>query len=169
MVFSSPISAEFSISYAKTQLVDDVYLLNAQLHYGLTETVLEALQNGIPLTLVVTILVQRERWYLWDENLAILKQRYQFKYYAFSNQYVITYLNTGIQETFTTLDSALTKLNTLENFPLIDKHFINHGEKYKVYLQIHLDIESLPVPLRPIAHLSSQWRLSSDWYSCHLQ
>ena len=42
-------------------------------------------------------------------------------------------------------------------------------ETYWVYLQIRLDIESLPVSLRPVAYLSPQWRLNSDWYLCPLQ
>jgi len=52
---------------------------------------------------------------------------------------------------------------------LLDKRVIKPDDTYWIYLNIDLDIESLPVPLRPIAHLSSQWRLSSYWYKCVLQ
>lgn len=168
VLLSHLVYAEFSIDYAQTRLVDDVYLLDANFSYGLTEVVLEALQNGVPLTLVLTILVERERWYLWDETIATLKQRYQLKYYAFSQQYVVKNLNTGIQDLFFTLHAALQELEHLKSFPLIDKQLIQPNQEYQVYLQTHLDIESLPVPLRPIAYLSSQWRLSSRWYLCRL-
>lgn len=162
--------AEFSINFAQTRLVDDVYLLDAKLNYLLTEVTIEALQNGVPLTLVLTIVVDRDRWYMWDEHIAQLKQRYQLKYYALSGQYVVKNLNTEIQETFPSLEAALTHLGELKDFPLLDKHLINpDDESYQVYLQTHLDIESLPVPLRPIAYFSSQWRLSSNWYLCPLQ
>jgi hypothetical protein len=166
---SNLVYGDFSISYAQTRLVDNLYLLDAKLHYELPEIPLEALQNGVTLTFVLTIIVERERWYMWDEQIAVLKQRYQLKYHAFSKQYVLTYLNTGIQTTFSTLEAILIQLGQLEDFPLLDKHLVSENEVYWVHLQTYLDIESLPVPLRPIAYLSSQWRLSSNWYLCPLQ
>lgn len=166
---SNLVYGDFSINYAQTRLVDNLYLLDAKLHYKLPEVPLEALQNGVALTFVLTIIVERERWYMWDEQIAILKQRYQLKYHAFSKQYVLTYLNTGIQVTFSTLEAILIQLGQLEDFPLLDKHLVSENEVYWVHLQTYLDIESLPVPLRPIAYLSSQWRLSSNWYLCPLQ
>jgi hypothetical protein len=161
--------ADFSISYAKTRLVDNVYLLDAKLNYRLTEVVIEALQHGVSLTLVLPIVVERDRWYLWDESIATLKQSYELKYYALSKLYAIKYLNTSIQETFGSLNAALTRLGNLEGFPLLDKHLIKPTKVYWVYLRVYLDIESLPVPLRPIAHLSSQWHLSSKWFVCSVQ
>ena len=166
---SNLVYGDFSISYAQTRLVENLYLLDAKLHYKLPEVPLEALQNGVTLTFVLTIIVERERWYMWDEQIAVLKQRYQLKYHAFSKQYVLTYLNTGIQTTFSTLEAILIQLGQLEDFPLLDKHLVSENEVYWVHLQTYLDIESLPVPLRPIAYLSSQWRLSSNWYLCPLQ
>jgi len=161
--------ANFSISDAKTRLVDDMYLLDAKLNYNLTEVTIDALQNGIALNLRLTVLIERERWYLWDERIATLKQRYKLKYYALRRQYVLEYLNTGKKETFSYLNALLAHIGKLEGFPLLDKRVIKPDDTYWIYLNIDLDIESLPVPLRPIAHLSSQWRLSSYWYKCVLQ
>lgn len=170
LLFSASTSqAEFSVRYAETQLEDDVYLLDAIFSYELSEEVVKALKNGVALTLVLSIHLQRERWYMWDETIAILHQRYQLKHYALSSKYVLTYLNTGIQETYSSLEAVLLTLSKLDDFPLIDKHLIQPDNTYWVYLQIQLDIEALPAPLRPIAYFSSQWRLASDWYLCPLQ
>jgi hypothetical protein len=169
LLIANVVFADFSISYAKTRLVDNVYMLDAKLNYELTEITIDALQNGISLTLELNIVVERERWYLWDEKMATLKQRYQLKYYALRRHYVLKYLNSGATEIFFSLNTALARIGKLENFPLLKKHQIKPDETYWVYLNIYLDIESLPVPLRPIAHLSSQWRLSSNWYLCPLK
>jgi hypothetical protein len=169
LLLSNITFAQFSIEHAEIHLVDDVYMLDADLHYKLSEELIEALQNGVSLTLRLTIKVERERSYWWDESIATLKQGYELKYYALGKQYKLKHLNTGIQETFGSLDAALSRLNKLKDLPLLDKYLIENDEIYWVYLQIHLDIESLPVPLRPIAYMSSQWRLSSDWYLCPLQ
>ncbi len=161
--------ADFSVRYAQARLVDHVYLLNANLNYDLTEAPIEALHNGVSLTFVLTITVQRERWYFLDETVATLKQRYQLTYNSLTDQYLLTYLNTGIAESFPSLEAVLTKLGTLKDFPLLDSHLIEPSETYWVYLQNRLDIEALPAPLRPVAYFSSQWRLVSDWYLCPLQ
>ncbi|OUD12118.1 hypothetical protein TPSD3_13400 [Thioflexithrix psekupsensis] len=161
--------AEFSIHYANTRLSDKVYLLDAQLNYHLTDAPKEALHNGVALTLVLTILVQRERWYFLNETVATLRQQYQLGYNSLAEQYSVTYLNTGIEETFPTLEAALLKLGTLKNFPLLDSHLIAPDQTYWVHLQSRLDIEALPAPLRPVAYFSAQWRLVSDWYLCPLQ
>ncbi|MCK5717250.1 MAG: DUF4390 domain-containing protein [Thiomargarita sp.] len=161
--------ANFSIQQATTHLVNNVYLLDAQFNYELTEKAIEALHNGVALTLVLTMVIERER-YLWNEEITTLKQRYEFKYHVLSKQYILKYLNTGIQEHFQNLKSALSHISTLKDYPLLDQYLIKHKEDtYWISLQIHLDIESLPIPLRPIAYLSSKWRLSSDWYLCPLQ
>ncbi len=161
--------AEFTIQYAETQLEEGVYLLDASFNYGLTEPVIEALQNGVTLTLLLSIDIKRERWYLWDENITTLKQQYELKYFALSKKYMLNLTNTGIQEIHSSLDSLLMRLNYLEDFPLIDAALISDESSYMVYLKIQLDIEALPAPLRPVAYFSSDWRLASDWFACHLE
>lgn len=161
--------ATFSIQQADTRLVEKVYHLDAKLNYGLTDEVKEALNNGVSIPLVLSIKIERERWYLWDKNIASLEQHYQIKYYALSQQYVITYQNTGVRKAFSQLEEALSQLGTLTDFPLLDKTLTKADNTYIVYLKIYLDIEALPVPLRPIAYLSAQWRLASEWFSCPLR
>ncbi len=169
LVSNSANSAGFTIIKAKTHLLEDVYLLNATFNYQLSEATIDALKNGVALTLVLNIIIERERSYLWDQTIAKLQQKYELKYSALSKQYILKYKNTGIQETFPSLNEILHRINQLKDFPLIDKYLIKKNETYMISLQIELDIESLPIPLRPIAYLSSQWRLSSDWYLCPLQ
>jgi hypothetical protein len=161
--------ADFTIQHAETRLEDGVYLLDASLDYGLTDAVIEALQNGVTLTLLFSIEIKRERWYLWDESVTELRQKYQLKYFALSKKYMLNLTNTGIQEIHTSLDSVLMSLNHLEDFPLLDAALVSSDSDYIVYLKIQLDIEALPAPLRPVAYFSSDWRLASDWFSCTLK
>lgn len=160
--------AAFNINTAQTHLQEGVYLLNADLDYKLTEETVKALNSGVPLTLVLSVEVDQERWY-WDKNIALLKQRYRLRYYSLTSQYRLTYLNTGIQENFSDLADVLKMLNRLKDFPLLDEALIENEEGYWVYLRILLDIEALPAPLRPTAYFSSQWHLVSDWYKCALE
>jgi hypothetical protein len=37
------------------------------------------------------------------------------------------------------------------------------GEAYQLRLRADLEIESLPLPLQPLAYLGRGWRLTSGW------
>jgi Domain of unknown function (DUF4390) len=163
---SMPSHAEdLVVESASTRLVNKVYLLNARIHYALSAKALDALYNGVPLTLELHIMVYRQRTLLWDEEVASLTQSYQLRYHALTEQYLVKNLNTESQQSYPTLSSALRALGRVHDFPMLDERLLEHGEKYIAYLRVRLDIESLPAPLRPLAYLSSGWRLSSDWYS----
>lgn len=163
-----PCWATFSIIQANIYLENNFYKMDAKLNYHLTEPVKEALHNGVTITLELLVNIERERRYFWNENIATLKQGYRLKYHALTEHYLINYLNTGTEETFPKLETALDALGNLEGFPLLDSYLIDPKSVYWVYLHTYLNIEALPVPLRPTAYLSSQWRLSSEWYSCPL-
>jgi hypothetical protein len=155
---------EFQVRRVQTRLENEVYRLDADIALRLSGDAREALENGVPLTIDLSIQVLRPRWLVWDERIAALKQSYRLRYHALSQQYLVTNLNTGIQQTFTSRGSALKAIGTLRDFPMLDRRLLKVGESYAARLRARLDIESLPVPLRPLAYLSSEWRLSSEWY-----
>ncbi len=160
---------ELTVDRASTRLVGNVYLLDAHIDYALTPKALDALHNGVPLTLELKIEVTRSRRFLWDETVAALKQRYQIRYHPLTQQYLVNNLNTGVSEGYPTLRAALQALGQLRDFPMLDHSVLRPGEDYHAHLRVLLDIESLPAPLRPLAYLSRDWHLSSDWYSWPLQ
>ena len=158
----------FTINDVNIRLKDNVYLLNATIDYQLTPDVLEALNNGVPITLQVDIDIQRVRNWWLDADVASLQQRYQLQYHALSHQYLLLNINSGAFYSFHTLDSALDALGNLHDFPLLDRQLVQAREKYEVLLHAKLDIEALPSPLRPLAYITPAWRLDSDWYTWSL-
>ena len=50
----SGLAASFEVSSATTQLEGGVYRLSAQIEYRLSNVALDALQNGVPLTVAVS-------------------------------------------------------------------------------------------------------------------
>jgi len=46
--------------------------------------------------------------------------------------------------------------------PIIELTKLNPSDTYNVELDAKLDIEALPLPLRPKAYLSSDWSLSAE-------
>ena len=162
------VAQQFSVRDAKTTLVDGVYRLEASLDYQFTPPVLEALNNGVTLTLALDIEVNRQRRYLWDEGMATLEQRYELQYHALTEQYLLHNLNSGSRFLYSSLGAALATLGSVQSVPLIDAQLLDPDERYMVRVQSRLDLDKLPVPLRLNAYVSTDWWLSSGWYSWNL-
>lgn len=159
---------QFAVHDAKTVLSGEIYQLEARLEYQFSEAVLAALDSGVSLTLVLDIEVYSPSRYLWDDVIATLEQRYQIQYHALSEQYLLRHLNSGSQFVYSSLGSALASLGKIEHVPILDAHLLQKDEHYKVRVRSRLDLDSLPVPLQLKAYVSSEWWLSSGWYSWDL-
>lgn len=171
LMLIAPIPAlaeNFFITGIHTRLQENVYLLNANIDYRLTREVLEALNNGVPITLQVDIEIQRKRRWWLDADVASLQQSYRLQYHALSHQYLLQNINSGAFYSFHTLSTALDTLGSLKDFPLLDSQLIDEDEEYEVLIHAELDIEALPSPLRPLAYITPAWRLNSDWYTWSL-
>ena len=159
----------FQILAAETKLKEQVYQLDANLDLEFSGDALEALRSGVPLIVLVNIEVLKHRSWWWNKTVAELEQGYLVLYHALSEKYIIHNLNSGAQQNYISLNAALHSLSNIKNFPLIDKNLLDEDDDYFVRLRVYLDIESLPAPMRPIAYISSQWQLESDWFSWPLK
>ncbi|MFU8836829.1 MAG: DUF4390 domain-containing protein [Thiohalomonadaceae bacterium] len=157
-------AAEFRISDVQIRLHSQVYLLDANIDYTFSPEALEALHNGVPLTIRIAINIELPRRWLWNETLANLEQVLRVQYHALSDQYVLLNLNSGARYAYHSRGAALEAMGRLRDFPLLDEPLLSTEQEYLVRLQARLDIESLPSPLRPIAYITPAWRLKSDWY-----
>jgi len=157
-------SPRFQINEATTRLVDEVYLLNARLELQLSDEVIEALDSGVPITIEMQIEIRQPRNLLWDVIVAELSQRYALEHLALSGQYLVTSLNTGQRRSYQSRRAALLQLGRLHDFPMLDRRVLGVGERYTARLRARLDVEALPLPLRPVAYLTEAWNLTSDWH-----
>jgi hypothetical protein len=156
-------AAGFDVVSASTRLEGGVYHLNARIDYRFSGAALEALQNGVPLTVELEMEVRRRRAWLWDETVYALAQRFQLEYHTLSRQYLVSNLNSGERRGFPTRSSALQFMGQIADFPFLDKGLLDPDQRYEGALRARLDIEALPAPLRVFAYLSDDWRLTSEW------
>lgn len=161
-------AAGVTIEKASTRLQNSIYQLNANINYELSDAVLEALNNGIAVTMQLSIKIEQPRSYLWDELIAEKSQRYELKFHALSGQYLVK-TNTGEQRSYLSLTTALRGLGQIRALPILDQALLQDPQDVMVRLKTELDTNALPAPLRPVAWLSSEWKLSSEWYSCPLR
>jgi len=165
--FLSPALAEhaFVIKSIETELREGVYHLNAKVDYRFSDEALTALKNGVPLLILMDFEVEKQRGWWFNKTVAELQQGYLLLYHALSDQFIISNLNSGTQENFFKLESALEALGNIKQLPLIDSNILEADAEYQVIIRTRLDIESLPAPMRPIAYISRQWQLNSNWVS----
>src|SRR5688572_2025102 len=98
--------ALFGVRSASMEPVDGVYLLSARLHVPVDDRLRTLLKDGLALDVELEINVIRQRGYWLDEDVASLMQRYELRYHAVSDRYIVRNLNAGEQSTFPTLDAA---------------------------------------------------------------
>ncbi|UZR27845.1 DUF4390 domain-containing protein [Methylococcus mesophilus] len=137
--------------------------LDADIDYHFSETAVEAMHNGVPLTLVMRLRVKRVRPWWWDETLISENHRRTIRFHPLARAYQLTRAESGVTENFASLHALLEELGRIRNLPVDAPRTLAGGE-YRASLSVTLDIESLPLPLRPTAYLSPQWHLNSPWF-----
>lgn len=158
-------AAGFDVIEASTRLGDGVYRLNAQIEYSFSEPALDALQNGVPLTIELLMEVRRRRSWVWDETVYSLVQRFRLEYHALSRQYLVHNLNSGERRNFSTRPAALRFMGQIHEFPMLDRSLLAPDQRYEGALRARLALDTLPTPLRLFAYLSEDWQLASEWYT----
>lgn len=156
-------SPSFRVEDVQTRLENGVYVLDARLRLRLSRDMRRALESGLPLVFKVRIEVIRPRRFLWDETLATITQRYELQLHPLSGQYVLRHLNTGIQQTFRSLDAALAQLGDLRDIPVIDAKLLAPDVTYRGRIRVVLDDAALPMPLKVRAYTRSGWRVQAPW------
>ena len=159
----------FEVRSAGTELVDGVHLLNARLQLVLSSEALRALSSGVPLTIELQIEIIRVRnWYL-DEGEAQLAVRYELEYRPLSQRYIVRNLNSGDQDSFATLYSALNNLGRIQGLPLIDSSLLEARKNYRIRVRARLNTQQYPAPLRLLFFWRDQWQLESEWFEWLLE
>ncbi len=172
MSFASLANAEVSADYgfniqrAELHAFDEgkLYLLDADIDYRFSEPAIEALRNGVSLGLVLQVKIRQENaWWLED---AVLDEKISFRicYHALSKLYQIIYENIEPPLNFVSYNALLESMGSIREFPVVLSSQLSQGERYRASLSVGLDIESLPLPLRPVAYVTPAWHLKSPQY-----
>jgi len=154
----------FEIRNAFAQPVDGVWQLSAIVDLSLSDAALDALAEGIPLTLVLDIVVTRERRFLPDEDVAELQQRWRLEYDALSERYVVANLNSRAQSTYPSLAEALDDLARIDALPLIDEDLLVAGSRHDISLQAAVEIGGISTAVKMLVFWR-EWSRSTEWYT----
>lgn len=154
----------FRVRHASLSFQQDAIALIAGITYRFSDTLIEALQHGVPLTLTVTTSIRQPRHWLWDDTLWRRKLNFRIQYYPLSQMYRVVDETNRFQRSFPRLETALAALGVLDEIALpVDEGWAPPRNSY-AQLRVRLNIERLPWALRPLAYFSPEWRLYSSPY-----
>ena len=159
----------FEVRSASTELVGGVHMLDARLQLVLSSEALNALNSGVPLTIELQMQVIRSRRFYLDALDAELAFRFELEYRPISQRYIVRNLNSGDQDSFATLYSALNNLGRVQRLPVIDESLLIPGRDYRVRLRALLATEQYSAPLRLLFFWRDEWQLKSEWYEWKLE
>jgi len=155
-------AAGIDVTDLSVTLDEGEYLVDATIDYRFPEEAKEALENGVPLVVEVHVELRREGAWFWEEDTVEIRLRNEIRYLALAALYQVTDLQSNARQSFVTPQSAMSALGSVENLPLVRRASLRAGERYVLSVESFLDIESLPLPMRPTAYLTPAWHLSSQ-------
>ncbi|MDJ0916187.1 MAG: DUF4390 domain-containing protein [Woeseiaceae bacterium] len=159
----------FEVRSATTELLSGVHTLDARLQLVLSSEALQALEAGVPLTVELQLEVIRTRRWVPDSLDAELKVRYELEYRPLSQRYIVRNVNTGNQESFATLYSALNTLGRVQALPIIDDALLEPDKGYRLRIRALLNTQQYPPSLRFVFFWRSEWQLKSEWFEWSLE
>jgi hypothetical protein len=144
---------------------DARHLLDADIEYRLSDTADEALRNGVPLAFELRLTVHDEprRW--WNRPVVDERRVFRVHYHSLAKLFQWTPDGGERPHGFANLGALLEDLGTLRRLQVAHADALIPGRRYQAELGVSLNIEALPLPLRPVAYLSPSWHLSSPAYT----
>jgi len=158
-----------AVRSADSRLADGVHRVDARLQYVLSEEALDALESGVPINVELQFEVIQNRRFWLDKVAAELSVNFQLLYNALSRRYVVRNLNTGEQDSYATLYSALNNLGRIVSLPVIDEALLRDDRGHRIRMRAVVDVKDYPAALRLIAFWRDDWRITSDWYEWQLE
>ncbi len=155
---------EFQVSSAKSYIVKERILIDANMNMKFSEEVAEALENSIPLTIKVEVQVLRKRFLWRDIVVKESLQLFELRYHPLTDIHVVVNTATEERYSFHSRQDAMAVLGTIRGADLMDKKRLTKNNQYHIRIRTSLDISRLPLALRQIASLSSSWHLESPWF-----
>jgi hypothetical protein len=98
-----------------------------------------------------------------------VRLRYQISYQALASVYQVWDLQNNTKENFVTREIAFNALGEISAMHVVRHGQMDKGEIYSVGLKTSLDLDALPLPMRPLAYLSPSWNQSSEWRTCRIR
>lgn len=153
----------FEIRNAFVELKDDAWLLDLRLDFALGKAAQQALDEGVPLVLVVEAEASVERRYLPDATVIALTRRWQIAHDAISQRYVVTDLANAEQVSHASQADALEAVSRISAIDVADTRKLPPDGRFDMRVRASIEIGELPAAIRMLVFWKN-WTRTTDWY-----
>ena len=108
-------NAGFVIEQAVLRAADVRYVVDARIDFGFSADNVEAMRNGVGLTVIVDIEVRGKRRRWWHQVLAVRELRYRIETSALTDRYRIRDMNRGVTLNFRSFEEMVDALGYVES------------------------------------------------------
>nr|WP_255423145.1 DUF4390 domain-containing protein [Undibacterium sp. LX40W] len=150
------------VTTAKLESADDGYRVFVGFSFELGNDVKNAINEGIPVSFIAEVEINRPRWYWFDEKSIRSTQTIKIQYDLWRRQYTAA-VNGGLKQNFATLDEIIKLVKQPRRWLVAEKNALSFGSTYNVAVRLKLDSSQLSKPMLITSLSNSGWRLSSDW------
>jgi hypothetical protein len=155
-------SSSLNIRSADLVVLEDDYVLNADIDVKFTEEVEQAVNKGFELNFLIEFQLMTPRKYWFDDEIITQSQYLTMSYHALSRQYLV--VRNGRQQSFANLQQAKEEISNIKTWSVVDKKLLKKGETYIAAIKVRLDQTKLPKPVQVEAIGSDDWNIASERY-----
>lgn len=153
--------AESVIRNAEIVPGDGGYVLNADIEIELNPRLVDVVARGVSLYFTTEVVIERPRWYWFNETVVRRSLDYRLSYHAITRSYRLSVGN--LHQSFDELDDAVRTMQRVRNWLVAENGVLQAGISHEVALRFRLDTTQLPKPFQVTAIGSSDWNLGTEW------
>ena len=160
-----PLDGDLEIRSAYAVPSHGVIMLSARIAYPRSTLLSATLKDGVTLSFDLECVISRHRHFWFDEEAVSLVRHSELSYQVVADRYLLRDVDAGTQETFPTLEAALTRVGTVDEWPIAVDLMLPAGEEWQISLRAGVRRGHMPDALRALVFWSDAWHRTSEWYT----
>ena len=160
-----PLDGELEIRSAYAVPSHGVIMLSVRVGYPRSDLLGATLKDGVTLSFDLECTVSRHRRLWFDAEAVSLLRHSELSYQVVTDRYLLRNVDAGTQETFPTLDAALERVGTVDEWPIAVDSQLPRDEEWQISLRAGVRRGHMPDALRALMFWSDAWHRTSDWYT----
>jgi len=161
LLSGTALANDAAIRYAEVVVEGDEYVVNADVSLKLSDAVIDAIDQAIPVNFVAELAIESPRWYWFDATLASERLEFSLNYHPMTRSYRLA-IGT-LHQDFEALDAALELMTHIRRWAITPMKTLTPGESYNVRIRFRLEKELLPRPFQVSTIGSRDWEIETDW------
>jgi hypothetical protein len=162
---ADPLDGELEIRSAYAVPSHGVIMLSVRVGYPRSDLLSATLKDGVTLSFDLECTVSRHRRLWFDAEAVSLLRHSELSYQVVTDRYLVRNVDSGTQETFQTLEAALERVGTVDEWPIAVDSQLERDEEWQISLRAGVRRGHMPDALRALVFWSDAWHRTSDWYT----